>query len=52
MTTNVISIDPEERRDTALELMTPHDIADLPVTNSAADFTQLGVINRADVTCA
>jgi len=52
MTTDVISIGPEETLDTAVELMAQHDIASLPVTNSATVLTLLGIINRADVICA
>ena len=52
MTIDVIFVGPEETLDTALELITQHDTASLPVTNSGADLTLLGVINRAYVTCA
>jgi CIC family chloride channel protein len=49
MTTDVISISPEESLDIALEVMTQHDIASMPVIDKGANSGLLGIITRADV---
>jgi CIC family chloride channel protein len=49
MTKSVISIKPDESLDTAMELMTQHDIASLPVIETGAVGGLTGIVTRADI---
>ncbi len=52
MTKDVITIQPEESLDTAMDLMSQRDIASLPVIDPGAVPSLVGIITRADISRA
>ena len=52
MTKEVVSIRPHESLDTAMELMTQHDIASLPVIDGESGAGLMGIVTRADISRA
>jgi CIC family chloride channel protein len=52
MTREVVSIRPHESLDTAMELMTQHDIASLPVIDGESGAGLVGIVTRADISRA
>ena len=49
MSTNVVATTPGESLDAALELMTRHDVATLPVMDSGAGGKLVGMLSRQDI---
>jgi CIC family chloride channel protein len=49
MSTNIVATTPGDSLDTALELMTRHDVATLPVMEAGSDGKLVGMLSRQDI---